>query len=97
MALWARCRADNLPGVLVWIVEIHHALNHGEVQYGPFYLDGYAPSTNTAYEFAGCFYHGREHCYNTGHQWRFYTGAYRGQCPFRHVPGPPCGPPVMTK
>ena len=38
-----RCRADNLPGVLVWIVEIHHALNHGEVQYGPFFLDGYGP------------------------------------------------------
>ena len=46
---------------------IHHALNHGEVHYGPFFLEGYAQSTHTVYEFAGCFYHCCEHCYNTGH------------------------------
>ena len=48
-------------------LEIHHALNRGEFQIGPFFLDGYAPSTHTAYEFAGCFYHGCEDCYNPGH------------------------------
>ena len=25
-------------------------------------------------------------------QWRFYMGAYRGQCPCKNVPGPRCGP-----
>ena len=49
-------------------LEIRHALNHGEAKYGPFFLDGYAPTTNTAYEFAGCFYHGCDLCYNAGHK-----------------------------
>ena len=48
-------------------LEIHYALNQDEVQYGPFFLDVYAPSTPTAYQFAGCFYHGYEHCFNACH------------------------------
>ena len=29
-------------------------------------------------------------------QGRFYTGAYRGQCPCKNVPGPPCVPLELT-
>src|SRR4029434_7283380 len=31
------------------------------------------------------------------HQWRFYTEAWGGPCPCRHIPGHPCGHPVPTK
>ncbi len=44
-------------------IEIKHALNHGEQQFGPFYVDGYNMATITCYEFAGCFFHGCVKCY----------------------------------
>ncbi|XP_039614013.1 uncharacterized protein LOC120532230 [Polypterus senegalus] len=47
-------------------INIRHALNHGEVKMGSFYLDGYAEiqGVPTAFEFAGCFYHGCPKCYD---------------------------------
>ncbi|KAL0148364.1 hypothetical protein M9458_056344, partial [Cirrhinus mrigala] len=47
-------------------VDIQHALNHGEVSFGKYYVDGFYidGTTRKALEFAGCFYHGCTHCYN---------------------------------
>ncbi|XP_051782587.1 uncharacterized protein LOC127527551 [Erpetoichthys calabaricus] len=47
-------------------LNIRHALNLGEVKKGSFYLDGYAvvKGIPTAFEFAGCFYHGCPECYD---------------------------------
>ncbi|XP_065122769.2 uncharacterized protein [Paramisgurnus dabryanus] len=41
-------------------LDIHHALNHGEVSIGKYYLDGFAEFQGTRYglEFAGCMFHG---------------------------------------
>ena len=51
-------------------VEIHHALNHGEKQFGPYHVDGFCERGNvrTAYEFAGCFWHGCPKCNIPGHK-----------------------------
>ncbi|XP_037603314.1 uncharacterized protein LOC119474981 [Sebastes umbrosus] len=38
-------------------IEMQHAINRGEQQFGPYFVDGYNPATNTCYEFAGCFFH----------------------------------------
>lgn len=47
-------------------VVVQHALNHGEVSFGKYSVDGfYIDGTNKkALEFAGCFFHGCERCYN---------------------------------
>ena len=42
---------------------IRHALNGGEVKIGPYTVDGFDASTNTVYEFLGCFYHGCPTCF----------------------------------
>jgi predicted phosphoribosyltransferase len=44
---------------LKWVVQtervhILHKLNGGEQQFGPYKVDGYCRSTNTIYEFHGC-------------------------------------------
>ena len=41
---------------------IYHKL--GEKKIDNFYVDGYDESTNTIYEFLGCFFHGCSSCYN---------------------------------
>ena len=38
---------------------IKHVRNGGEKRVGPYSLDGYCQETNTAYEFQGCFWHGK--------------------------------------
>ncbi|KAL1252655.1 hypothetical protein QQF64_017348 [Cirrhinus molitorella] len=40
-------------------VDIHHALNHGEMEIGHYFLDGYYEENGLRYglEFAGCFHH----------------------------------------
>ena len=56
---------------------IQHALNRGEKQVGPSFVDGYAEIDGVAYawEFLGCFYHGCPSCFNP-----------RDTCPLRRVP-----------
>ena len=38
---------------------IKHVRNGGEKRVAPYLLDGYCEETNTAYEFQGCFWHGK--------------------------------------
>ncbi|XP_027136084.1 uncharacterized protein LOC113746038 [Larimichthys crocea] len=47
-------------------VFIQHALNKGEKQVGPYFVDGFAKIDGVAYawEFLGCFYHGCPSCFN---------------------------------
>ena len=50
--------------------EIHmqHARNGGEKRVGPYYLDGYCEETHTAYEYQGCYWHGKNpHVYYSIH------------------------------
>ena len=39
---------------------IQHVRNGGEKRVEPYSLDGYCEETNTAYEFQGCFWHGKD-------------------------------------
>ena len=39
---------------------IKHVRNGGEKRVAPYSLDGYCEETNTAYEFQGCFWHGKD-------------------------------------
>ena len=39
---------------------IKHVRNGGEKRVAPYSLDGYCEQTNTAYEFQGCFWHGKD-------------------------------------
>ena len=39
---------------------IEHVRNGGEKWVEPYSLDGYCEETNTAYEFQGCFWHGKD-------------------------------------
>ena len=41
---------------------IQHVRNGGEKQFGDYSLDGYCEETHTAYEFQGCFWHGKGFC-----------------------------------
>ena len=40
-------------------IRIQHARNGGEKRVGKYYLDGYCQETNTAYEYQGCYWHGK--------------------------------------
>ena len=40
-------------------IHIQHVRNGGEKRVGRYSLDGYCEETNTAYEFQGCFWHGK--------------------------------------
>ena len=40
-------------------IHIQHVRNGGEKRIGRYSLDGYCEETNTAYEFQGCFWHGK--------------------------------------
>ena len=41
-------------------IHIQHVRNGGEKRVGRYSLDGYCEETHTAYEFQGCFWHGKE-------------------------------------
>ena len=41
---------------------IQHVRNGGEKRFGDYSLDGYCEETHTAYEFQGCFWHGKDFC-----------------------------------
>ena len=50
-------------------IRIQHARNGGEKRVGNYYLDGYCEETHTAYEYQGCYWHGKDFCV----VWRCYT------------------------
>ena len=41
-------------------IHIQHARNGGEKRVGNYYLDGYCEETDTAYEYQGCYWHGKD-------------------------------------
>ena len=41
-------------------IHIQHVRNGGEKRFGNYSLDGYCEQTHTAYEFQGCFWHGKD-------------------------------------
>ena len=41
-------------------IHIQHVRNGGEKRFGRYSLDGYCQETHTAYEFQGCFWHGKD-------------------------------------
>ena len=41
-------------------IHIQHLRNGGEKRFGNYSLDGYCEETHTAYEFQGCFWHGKD-------------------------------------
>ena len=43
-------------------IRIQHVKNGGEKRVGNYSLDGYCEETHTAYEFQGCFWHGKDLC-----------------------------------
>ncbi|XP_067226351.1 uncharacterized protein [Chanodichthys erythropterus] len=60
-------------------VDIHHALNHGEVSVGRYFLDGYFEQNGTRHglEYNGCFYHGHS-CRFEPHQRHPLSGVTYG-------------------
>ena len=40
-------------------IRMQHARNGGEKRVGDYYLDGYCEETHTAYEYQGCYWHGK--------------------------------------
>ena len=43
-------------------IHIQHDRNGGEKRVGNYYLDGYCEQTHTAYEYQGCYWHGKVFC-----------------------------------
>ena len=41
-------------------IHIQHGRNGGEKRVGNYYLDGYCEETHTAYEYQGCYWHGKD-------------------------------------
>ena len=41
-------------------IHIQHGKNGGEKRVGNYYLDGYCEETHTAYEYQGCYWHGKD-------------------------------------
>ena len=63
---------------LSWVAEteeidIEHARNGGEKRVGGYSLDGFCQERNTAYEFHGCFWHGK---YYVGFLSRYFTWVF---------------------
>ena len=49
-------------------IRMQHARNGGEKRVGAYYLDGYCEETHTAYEYQGCYWHGKNpHVYYSIH------------------------------
>ena len=62
---WKTKQSNNAVTWLSYISEkedlyIQHVRNGGEKRVEPYSLDGYCEETNTAYEFQGCFWHGKD-------------------------------------
>ena len=55
-------------------IRIQHARNGGEKRVGSYYLDGYCEETHTAYEYQGCYWHGKGFFVRCGG--RCYTYTY---------------------
>ena len=55
-------------------IRIQHARNGGEKRVGNYYLDGYCEETHTAYEYQGCYWHGKN--YFVGRGWWCYTSIH---------------------
>ena len=47
-------------------IRIQHARNGGEKRVGNYYLDGYCEETHTAYEYQGCYWHGKDYFVRCG-------------------------------
>ena len=47
-------------------IRIQHARNGGEKRVGNYYLDGYCEETHTAYEYQGCYWHGKDYFVRRG-------------------------------
>ena len=47
-------------------IRIQHARNGGEKRVGKYYLDGYCEETHTAYEYQGCYWHGKDYFVGCG-------------------------------
>ena len=69
-------KANQSVTVLKWLsyisekegIFIQHVRNGGEKRVGNYSLDGYCEETHTAYEFQGCFWHGKDlHVYYSIH------------------------------
>ena len=56
-------------------IRIQHARNGGEKRVGNYYLDGYCEETHTAYEYQGCYWHGK-----------VFSQVWGGALHFIHVP-----------
>ena len=59
-------------------INIKHAKNMGEFQIGNFKVDGYDSSSNTAYEFHGCLWHGCLKCFKTDTYYTFLQSTIAG-------------------
>lgn len=58
--LWLKYIIYDNPGLV-----IQHKLNTGEKKIGRYFVDGYAESTKTIYEFNGCYFHGCPKCFSS--------------------------------
>ena len=47
-------------------IRMQHARNGGEKRVGNYYLDGYCEETHTAYEYQGCYWHGKDYFVGRG-------------------------------
>ena len=47
-------------------IRIQHDRNGGEKRVGNYYLDGYCEETHTAYEYQGCYWHGKDYFVGRG-------------------------------
>ena len=47
-------------------IRMQHARNGGEKRVGRYYLDGYCEETHTAYEYQGCYWHGKDYFVGCG-------------------------------
>ena len=65
-------------------IHIQHVRNGGEKRVGNYSLDGYCEETHTAYEFQGCFWHGKGLCDV------MYTNLEKYECLFPFLGCPEC-------
>ena len=56
-------------------IRMQHARNGGDKRVGDYYLDGYCEETHTAYEYQGCYWHGKG----------FFPEVWRGVLHFIHT------------
>ena len=54
-------------------IRIQHTRNGGEKRVGGYYLDGYCEETHTAYEYQGCYWHGKDFFVRCGNITHLYT------------------------